>query len=291
MFNPTEILIEAFQEQLRASYRAMFGDQNPDYPDIIAWAAGMALEQIANSDALYHNVDHTVLVTAVGQEILRGKHLREGGVRPRDWLLCLISLLCHDIGFVRGICRLDRPELNQFATGQNDELVTLPAGCSDASLNPYHVERGKQFIRERFAQHPLIDADVITHNIEFTRFPVPEAADYQDTRGFPGLIRAADLIGQFSDLRYLNKLVALYYEFEETGTNRLLGYHNPGEMRQGYPQFYWKSIYPWVTDALRYLSFSQYGKQIVASLYAHVFVMEHAGSDVGESSAHDLPRP
>lgn len=30
----------------------------------------MALENIANSDAFYHNVEHTILVTLVGQEIL-----------------------------------------------------------------------------------------------------------------------------------------------------------------------------------------------------------------------------
>jgi hypothetical protein len=30
----------------------------------------MALENIANSDPLYHNVEDTILVTLVGQEIL-----------------------------------------------------------------------------------------------------------------------------------------------------------------------------------------------------------------------------
>jgi hypothetical protein len=44
----------------------------------------MALETIANRDALYHNVEHTILVTLVGQEVLRGKHMREGGVSSED---------------------------------------------------------------------------------------------------------------------------------------------------------------------------------------------------------------
>ena len=51
----------------------------------------MALENIANSDALYHNVEHTILVTLVGQEILRGKHIREGGIACEDWLHYLIG--------------------------------------------------------------------------------------------------------------------------------------------------------------------------------------------------------
>jgi hypothetical protein len=38
----------------------------------------MALERIAHSDALYHNVEHTVTVLLVGQEILRCKHICAG---------------------------------------------------------------------------------------------------------------------------------------------------------------------------------------------------------------------
>ena len=281
MFNPTEVLIDAFGDQLRAGYRRMYGGLKPDYEDIICWAGGLSLENIANSDALYHNVEHTILVSLVGQEILRGKHMKEGGVTPEDWLLYIISLLCHDIGFVRGVCRQDRRDTNQYATGKDGQLASLPEGCSDASLNPWHVDRGKLFVRERFAQHKLIDPDVLCRNIELTRFPVPSNEDHQDTRHFPGLVRTADLIGQLSDLRYLRKSVALYYEFEEIGTNKFLGYKNPGELRRNYPKFYWKSIYPYAKDALRYLALSQYGKQIIANLYSHVFVVEHDMSDDG----------
>jgi hypothetical protein len=279
MFNPTEVLIDAFGEQLRAGYRRMYGGLKPDYEDIICWAGGLSLENIANSDALYHNVEHTILVTLVGQEILRGKHMKEGGVTPEDWLLYIISLLCHDIGFVRGICRQDRRDANQYATGKEGQMASLPEGCSDASLNPWHVDRGKLFIRERLAQHKLIDPDVICCNIELTRFPVPDGSDHKGTSHFPGLLRAADLIGQLSDLRYLRKSVALFYEFEEIGTNRLLGYRTPGELRAGYPKFYWRSVYPYVRDALGYLALSQEGKQIVANLYAHVFAVEHGMAD------------
>src|SRR5438067_7367808 len=196
MFNPTGVLIDAFGEELRAGYRRMYGGLKPDYEDIIHWVGGMSLENIANSDALYHNVEHTILVTLVGQEILRGKHMREGGVTPDDWLLYIISLLSHDIGFVRGVCRADRRDLNQYATGRDAQMVSLPEGCSDASLNPYHVDRGKLFIRERFGHHKLIDAEAICRNIELTRFPVPTDEDHKDTKSFPGLVRAADLIGQ-----------------------------------------------------------------------------------------------
>src|SRR5947209_13890896 len=141
MFNATEILIDAFGRTLRDGYRRMYGGLKTDYEDIICWASSMSLENIANSDALYHNTEHTILVTLVGQEILRGKHMREGGISPEDWLLCVISLLCHDIGFVRGVCREDRRDLSLFATGRDGQTTHLPAGSSDASLNPHHVDR------------------------------------------------------------------------------------------------------------------------------------------------------
>lgn len=52
-------------------------------------------EIISHSDALYHNADHTIHVTMVGLEILRGKQLKDGGVTPQDWVNFTISLLCH----------------------------------------------------------------------------------------------------------------------------------------------------------------------------------------------------
>ncbi|MEC4813778.1 MAG: metal-dependent phosphohydrolase [Scytonema sp. PMC 1069.18] len=275
MFNTTEILIDAFVEQIREGYRRTYGCFKNDYQDIIAWAGNMALENIANSDALYHNVEHSILVTLVGQEILRGKHIREGGVSSEDWLHFIISLLCHDIGYVKGVCRQDQEDDGLYSTGQDGQMVSLPPGASDASLTPYHVDRAKLFIDERFGGHKLIDSEVIKRNIELTRFPVPAVDDHQDTNNFAGLVRAADLIGQLSDPRYLKKITSLFYEFEETGMNKILGYATPGDLRKNYAKFYWNVVYQYIKDALRYLSLTQQGKQIIANLYSNVFVVEH----------------
>ncbi len=274
MFNSTEILIDTFVEQLREGYRRTFGGLKTDNEDIIAWAGGMAMENIANSDALYHNVEHSIMVTLVGQEILRGKHIREGGVTPDDWLHFMISLVCHDIGYVKGVCRQDRETERLYATGQQEEMIHLPSGASDAALTPYHVDRAKLFVEERFGGHKLIDAEFVKRNIELTRFPVPKEGDHHNTIDYPGLIRASDLIGQLSDPRYLKKIGALYYEFEETGVNQALGYQNPGDLRRGYSKFYWHGVFPYIQDALRYLALTQEGKQITANLYSNVFVVE-----------------
>jgi hypothetical protein len=273
MFNATELLIDEFVRQLRAGYRRTYGGQNPDYEDIIGWVGAMALENIANSDALYHNVEHSVLVTLVGQEVLRGRHIREGGVSCEDWLHFIISLVCHDIGYVKGVCRNDRH--GRFATGLGDETIVLPDGSTDAALTRYHVDRGKLFIEERFNNHKLIDVALIQRNIELTRFPVPAEEDHQDTQNYPGLLRASDLIGQMSDPRYLKKVSALFYEFEETGMNKILNYRTPGDLRRNYPKFYWNVVFPYIEPALHYLALTQQGQQITVNLYANVFVVEH----------------
>jgi hypothetical protein len=273
MFDATELLIDAFVKQLRAGYHRTYGGYKPDYEDIIAWAGNMALENIANSDALYHNVEHTIAVTLVGQEILRGKHIREGGVSCEDWLHFIISLLCHNIGYVKGVCRQDRNGV--YATGRDGKTVALPEGATDASLTPYRADRAKLFVDERFGGHKLIDVEQIKRNIELTRFPIPDGTDFGDTVNYPGLVRAATLIGQLSDPRFFKKIGAVYYEFQEIGLNLQLGYRNPGDLRENYPKYFWNSVYPYIKDALIYLSLTQEGKQILANLYANVFVIEH----------------
>ncbi|WP_176329697.1 Npun_R2479 family HD domain-containing metalloprotein [Thioflexithrix psekupsensis] len=273
MFNPTGLVIDAFVEQLEQAYRRNYGASEAASGSIIAWAGRMALEHFANSDALYHNMEHTIMVTCVGQEILRGKHIRDGGVSHRDWLNFIISLLCHDIGHIRGICRADSH--GRYATGLGGEFVTLPEGATDAAMSPYHVDRGKLFVRERFGGHPIIDAEIIAANIELTRFPVPDNRDHQSTHSYPALIRAADLIGQLADPHYLRKLPALFYEFEETGINKHLDYHSPADLRKSYPAFYWGMVSHYIQDGLNYLRITQEGRQWIANLYAHVFASEH----------------
>src|SRR5262249_21744643 len=99
MFNPTQVVTDAFVQQLQKQYEQVYGVLESGYPGIISFIARLAMENIANSDAPYHDMNHTIMVTLVGQEIIRGKHISEGGVTPRDWLHFIISLLCHDIGY------------------------------------------------------------------------------------------------------------------------------------------------------------------------------------------------
>src|SRR5258708_39702970 len=145
MFNPTQLVIEAFVEQLQATYGRIYGLLEPGYPGIIGFIARVALENIANSDAPYHDVNHTILVTLVGQEVLRGKHISEGGVTPRDWLHFTVSLLCHDIGYVRWVCRDDRG--GHYVVDLAGNTVTLPRVAPRCGRTPYNVNRSQLFVR------------------------------------------------------------------------------------------------------------------------------------------------
>ena len=106
----------------------------PGYPGIIEFIARLAMENIANSDAPYHDMNHTIMVTLVGQEVLRGRHISEGGVTPRDWLHFIISLLCHDIGYVRGVCHGDGN--GRYVYDAKGEVVALPDGSLLLRLRP-----------------------------------------------------------------------------------------------------------------------------------------------------------
>jgi len=277
MFNPTQVVIEAFVAELRGMYERTYGMLEPSYPGIISFVAQLALENIANSDAAYHDANHTIMVTLVGQEILRGRHISVGGVTPRGWLHFIVSLLCHDIGYVRGICRGDGG--GQYVTNMAGDKVSLPEGATDAAMTPYHVARSKLFVRERFGKVALSHLDTleIEANIEHTRFPVPKDEQHEPTDDFPGLLRAADLIGQLADINYLRKTAALFNEFRETGTSDMLKYRSAADLRANYPDFFWHQVRPYIGDALRYLRVTQEGQLWIASLYANVFSTEHRG--------------
>jgi hypothetical protein len=285
MFNPTRVVIEAFVSELQATYERTYGMLEPGYPGVIGFVARLALENIARTDAAYHDVNHTIMVALVGQEILRGRHISVGGVTPRDWLHFIVSLLCHDIGYVRGICRGDGD--GQYVTGVAGDRIKLPEGATDAAMTPYHVARSKLFVRERFGKVALVHIDTreIEANIEHTRFPVPENEQHAPTDDFPGLVRAADLIGQLADINYLRKTAALFNEFRETGISDKLNYNSPADLRANYPEFFWRMVQPYIVDALRYLRVTQEGELWIATLYANVFSMEHRGQIIQYASS------
>ena len=239
--------------------------------ELVPSIARIALECISNSDALYHNVEHTMLVTLVGHDIMRGRALQTH-TTATDYAHVIIGCLAHDIGYVRGLLAADRDD--SFVVDANGTKVKLQRGASDAALLPYHVDRGKLFILDRFKDFEFLDPARIARAVEGTRFPSSLPSEVERIDEEAGLLRAADLIGQLGDPHYIRKANALYHEFEETGMNRQLGYDNPADLIHKYPQFYWNSVAPHVQKAIRYLNVTSSGRQWIANLYANVFRAE-----------------
>ena len=88
------------------------------------------------------------------------------------------------------------------------------------------------------------------------------------------LLRAADLIGQLGDPNYMRKSNALFYEFEEIGLNKTLGYATPADIVYKFPQFYWTNVAPQIQLAIRYLNVTSSGRQWIANLHSNVFRAE-----------------
>lgn len=288
MFNPTAVVASAFADYLADLYLQHFSSRKAEYASYIRGAARLVLERIGNSDALYHNAEHTIMVTLVGQQIMRGR-LISHAMQPEDWLHYTMALLIHDIGYVRGICPGDRA--NAVVINQAGETVTPPRGASDAFLTPYHVDRGMIYARERFAASEYIDEERLARALEFTRFPVPQDPKFKVTDTEPALVRAADLIGQMGDPFYHRKINGLYHEFVEVGLARQLGYQCPMDLLDKYPEFFWSQVQPYIGSALRYLEQTIEGKQWVAQLYNHVFQVEFRTSYLGPFPGPAAERP
>ncbi len=274
VLNLQTLKIGPFVDLLASGYEATFGTTYPEYVDLLRLAANLGLENIANGDMLYHDVDHTIMVTMVGQELLRCKRLKEGGVTPEEGLNYLVSLLCHDVGYVKGVCEKDGTSAGGFDDGRGS-TVFIPEGGTCARLAPHHVDRSKVFVRERFSQHDFLNVDLMEACIERTRFPVPDDEVYFETEDLPGLTRAADLVGQLGDPEYLRKIPALYYEFHELGADEDPALSSPGAMRKGYAQFFWGVVHGYVEYALNLLRVTQEGKEWISRLHSHVFECEH----------------
>jgi hypothetical protein len=148
MITVPELAAEALGSFLTSHMSRRFGSTQADLIARVSSAARLALECIGNSDALYHNVEHTMLVTLVGYDIMNGRAL----LRPTlagDYAHLIVACLFHDIGFVRGI--LNGDEVDGCVIDASGTKVSLPRGSSDAALLPYHVDRSKLYVLDRIA--------------------------------------------------------------------------------------------------------------------------------------------
>ena len=271
MITIPRLAADALGSFLASQMQRAFGSSHARLTELIPSTARLALDCIGNSDALYHDVEHTMLVTLAGQDILAGRALLVP-TSPEDYAHLLVACLMHDIGYVRGVLEAD--DEDGYVIDQTGRKIRLPRGSSDAALLPYHVERSKLFVIGRMSAIKELDSARIARAIEATRFPPSLPVEQEDLDEEGSLLRAADLIGQLGDPHYLRKANALFYEFEEVGMNRQLGYASPADLIDLYPQFYWNKVSPLIQKGIRYLNVTSSGRQWISNLYGNVFRAE-----------------
>ena len=275
MITIPQVMAQTLGAFLATETRGRFGSSHANLSEFLPYVSRLTLECIGNSDALYHNIEHSMLVALVGHDILMGRGLLRS-TTPRDYSNFILACLTHDIGYVRGVVQGDGD--GEYVADITGRTVRLPIGSSDAAMAPYHVDRSKLFVIERFDALDYLDADRIARAIEYTRFPYVTTTSNVDTDDLNEeeglLLRAADLIGQLGDPNYMRKANALFYEFQEIGLNEKLGYKTPADVVYKYPQFYWDNVAPQIQTAIRYLNVTSSGRQWVANLYSNVFRAE-----------------
>jgi hypothetical protein len=128
----------------------------------------LALECIGNRDALYHNVEHTMLVTLAGHDIFKGRALLKPST-PTDYSNFIVACLVHDTGYVRGVVEGDKHD--GYVIDGTGRKISLPRGFSDAALGPYHVERSQLFVLDRVAAGTRRRTDRTSNRTH--AFPIP----------------------------------------------------------------------------------------------------------------------
>src|SRR6202140_4760140 len=177
MITIPELVAQALGSFLTSDTRSRFGSSHARLAEVIPFAARLTLDCIGNSDALYHNIEHSMLVTLAGHDILMGRNMLRA-TTAGDYANFILACLSHDIGYVRGILQGDAHE--SYVADLGGGTVRLPRGSSDAALAPYHVDRSKLFVAERLDDAEVVDAGRIARAIEYTRFPYTSSSNDDD---------------------------------------------------------------------------------------------------------------
>lgn len=272
MLDLSHLAVRHYGEVMVKRFRALFGDSRPDLAETISQAARVTMTRIAGSNALYNDLDHTIAVTEAGQDILRGKLVRDGNVKAEDWTHFLVALLCYSIGFCRDL--LPGDDGRRCVIDASGKTVLLPVGVTNGALWPYFIERSTLFVQHYFADHPLLEADRLAEYLQAGRFPIKPNYN-TDPGSLPGLLRAADIIGTIGDPDYTRKLGPMLIELREAGLTGLFGYEDVAGFHTLYHHQFETELRPLIGKAIRLLELTASGRAWLAGMHAHLLLEQH----------------
>src|SRR5437660_5708900 len=140
MITIPELVAKALGSFLASDTRSRFGSSQARLAEYLPYAARLTLECIGNSDALYHNIEHTMLVTLAGHDILMGRTMLRT-TTPDDYTNFILACLTHDIGYVRGSVQGDAGD---SSIGRlRGSTLRPPRSPSHAAFAPSQVPRSK----------------------------------------------------------------------------------------------------------------------------------------------------
>lgn len=166
---------------------------------------------------LYHNRAHANEVVLCAARVLHGLHLAGQGLDADHIDAALIGALMHDVGYL-----------------MKDE----EASGTGAQFTDTHVLRGVDFVRTHLIDLPPLVLEATTKAILLTDHRKPSAwiaFDSRQQRRAAYATATADLIGQMANREYLERLLLLYFEFEEA---QLGDYADIHAMLEGTTDFY-----------------------------------------------------
>jgi hypothetical protein len=160
-----------------------------------AFAGG--LDGYQELKTLYHNRTHTNEVVLCTARMLHGLHLAGQGLDANHIDAALIGALMHDVGYL-----------------MND----AEASGTGAQFTSSHVLRGVDFARAHLVDLPADVLEATTKVILLTdhrKHPDWVSFDNLQQQRAAYATATADLIGQMANREYLERVLFLYYEFEE----------------------------------------------------------------------------
>ncbi|MSU31288.1 MAG: hypothetical protein EXS25_01245 [Pedosphaera sp.] len=192
--------------QILEDYRALFPDATPDFvPRVFGWLMdafeGRMLGYLP-IDTGYHDLEHMLQGTLCLSQLLRGRSL--SGELPvlsrRTFELAIIAVFLHDTWYLKEVSDV-------VGTGAKYTHIHVLRSCEFAS----DLLRVKEFfVDEIEAVQNMIRCTAMGVNIRMLRF----ASEEERIAGCS--VGTADLLGQMAADDYVEKLPALFEEFEES---------------------------------------------------------------------------
>jgi hypothetical protein len=198
--NPDAILAEVRKTYLASYSEATFWRIEHAFGLILLLFSGKYPGYLA-CNTEYHDLYHTLDAFLAASRLMDGKNISEDRFDEPAAMRLLLAALFHDTGYIQ-------EESDSRGTG--------------AKYTMNHEERSIEFVRRNGSEFSLSAGDIedICVLIACTELmivwdEIPFTSDDQMKAG--ALLATADLLGQMSDRKYLEKLLFLYYEFREAG--------------------------------------------------------------------------